>query len=309
MRVAVTGARGLIGSALTAHLVARGHEVVPIVRGAPAAGEIRWDPAALELSGDALRGVDAVVHLAGAGIGDHRWSEGYKREIQQSRLLGTDTLARAVAQMAEPPAVLLSASAVGYYGDRGDEVLTEESKPGQGFLAELCVRWEAATAPASAAGVRVVHLRTGVVLSAAGGALKAQLPIFRAGLGARLGSGKQHLSWITRRDAVAALDFLLHHDEVAGPVNVTGPDPVTNAAFTKALAGALHRPSAFAAPEFALRLALGGERSSEMLLVSQRVIPQRLLDDGFTFADPQLAGALGTALDDRSLRPPRDPHA
>lgn len=304
MRVAVTGSRGLIGSALTTHLRSQGHEVVPIVRGAPQAGEIRWDPAALELSPEALHGVDAVVHLAGAGVGDHRWTESYKREIAQSRLLGTDTLARALAQMAEPPKVLLSASAIGYYGDRGDEVLTEESGPGEGFLAELCVRWEEATGPASAHGVRVVHLRTGVVLSAAGGALKAQLPIFRVGLAGRLGSGAQYFSWITRRDAIAALDFLLHHDEIAGSVNVTVPDPVTNKEFTKAFAGALHRPSAFVVPEFALRLALGGERTSEFLVASQRVVPRRLLDAGFTFADGQLAGALGTALDDRLLRSP-----
>jgi uncharacterized protein (TIGR01777 family) len=293
----------LIGSALTTHLLAHGHEVVPIVRGAPGPGEIHWDPAALGLSGAALRGIDAVVHLAGAGVGDHRWTESYKREIAQSRLLGTDTLARALAEMDEPPAVLLSASAVGYYGDRGDEVLTEASKPGEGFLAELCVRWEAATGPASARGVRVVHLRTGVVLSAGGGALKKQLLPFRAGLGARLGSGTQQFSWITRRDAIAALTFILEHDEVAGPVNITGPGPVTNKEFTKALGLSLHRPAIFAVPELALRLALGSEMASEVVLPSQRVLPQRLLDAGFSFTDGQLAGALATALDDRSLVP------
>ncbi len=194
MRVAVTGSHGLIGSALVAKLRADGAEVVPLVRGPAGPGELSWDPPSGALDADGLAGVTAVVHLAGAGVGDHRWSTAYKEEVRSSRVDGTATLARALSAMATPPAVLLSGSAVGYYGDRGDEDLTETSGPGTGFLAGVCVRWEEATVPAERAGLRVVHLRTGVVLSAAGGALKKQLPVFRLGLGARLGSGHQQLS-------------------------------------------------------------------------------------------------------------------
>jgi uncharacterized protein len=301
MRIAITGSRGLIGSALVVHLRSQGHTVVPLVRTNPQPGEITWDPRTGELSIELLKGTDAVVHLAGAGVGDHRWSKSYKDEIVRSRLDGTSTLANALAEMIDPPSVLLSASAVGYYGSRGDEALTESSTSGEGFLAELCAKWEAATSPASEQGVRVAHLRTGIVLSASGGALRKQLPMFRAGLGARLGSGDHYLSWITRRDAVAAMAFVLNHPEIAGALNVTSPEPVTNHEFTKVLAKAIRRPAMFAVPRFLLEVVMGREMTSEFLLGSQRAFPKRLLDAGFSFADPSLSEGLAAALGDRSL--------
>ncbi len=303
MKVAVTGSHGLIGSALTAALRQRGDVVVPIVRGAARAGEVRWDPTTGALDSRELVGVDVVIHLAGAGVGDHKWSASYKETILTSRTQGTATLARALAEMATPPRALLSGSAVGIYGVRGDEDLTENAPVGTGFLAEVCEAWEAATAPAEFAGVRVVHLRTGVVLSAAGGALQKQLAIFKLGLGARLGPGTQQFSWITRRDAVAAMLYLASGDDMAGAVNVTGPHPVTNSQFTHALARALHRPAFLAVPTFAMRLAVGNEMTAEFLGASQRVIPARLAASGFNFADPELDAALATALTDRSLIP------
>jgi uncharacterized protein (TIGR01777 family) len=240
-----------------------------------------------------------VVHLAGAGVGDHRWSAEYKHVILSSRVDGTTTLAGALAQMARPPAVMVSASAVGYYGSRGDEVLTETSAPGTGFLADVCRQWEAATAAATTAGIRVVHLRTAVVLSAAGGALKKQLLPFRLGLGARLGSGKQQFSWITRRDVVAAISHLLDDGAASGAFNLTAPEPVPNATFTHALGKALQRPALLAVPEVVLRAAVGDEMTAEFLVASQRAMPERLLSSGFAFADPALSGALVTALQDR----------
>jgi uncharacterized protein len=303
VKVAVTGSHGLIGSALVAGAYDRGHDVVRVVRGVAGSGEAGWDPAAGILDASALAGVEAVVHLAGAGVGDHRWSAANRQSILRSRLDGTAILARTLASMPRPPTVLLSGSAVGYYGVRGDEELTEESGPGTGFLADVCARWEAATAPASAAGIRVVHLRTGVVLSAAGGALKKQLPLFRVGMGARLGSGRQLFSWITRRDFAAAVWFLIARDELSGPVNVTGPAPVSNAEFTRALGRAVHRPARLVVPAVVLRGVAGRDMSTEFLLASQRVIPHRLIGAGFTFADAQLPGALETALADRSLTP------
>jgi len=240
-----------------------------------------------------------VVHLAGAGVGDRRWSTAYKQQILSSRVEGTATLAKAIARLPVPPSVLVSASAVGYYGTRGDEALTEEAGGGTGFLADVCAQWEAAAVPAAAAGIRVITLRTGVVLSAAGGALKKQLPPFRLGLGARLGRGDQQFSWITRRDAVAAISFLVTSEVLTGPFNLTSPEPVTNAAFTKALGQALHRPVGLVVPEAVLRVILGGEMASEFLLASQRALPQRLLSAGFTFADRSLPDALEAALRDR----------
>jgi uncharacterized protein len=299
VKIAVTGSRGLIGSALIPSLGAAGHDVVRIVRGRAGAGEIGWDPPNHVIEAEKLSGVEAVVHLAGAGVADRRWSPAYKREILSSRVDGTTTLAQALSEMAVRPAVMVSASAVGYYGSRGDEVLTEDSGPGTGFLAGVCAQWESSTAAAVAAGVRVVTLRTGVVLSAAGGALRTQLPPFRLGGGARLGSGTQQFSWISRRDAVAAITSLLIDDAMAGPVNLTSPQPVTNAAFTRALGRALHRPAVLAVPSPLLRLALGREMAEEFLLTSQRVMPARLLAAGFTFADAALPDALMTALADR----------
>jgi uncharacterized protein (TIGR01777 family) len=303
MKIAVTGSHGLVGSALVVHLRAAHHEVIPIVREKAGSGEIAWDPRTGTIDSRSLNGLDAVVHLAGAGVGDHRWSQRYKEVIRASRVDGTSALADALAELSVPPKVLVSASAVGYYGTRGDEELTESSGPGSGFLADVCAQWEAATAPASAAGVRVVHVRTGVVLSGAGGALKKELLPFTLGLGARLGSGRQQFSWITRPDAVAAICFLIEHEATLGPVNVTSPRPVSNAEFTRALARTLHRPAVLAVPEWALRTALGQEMTAEFLLASQRAIPQVLLGAGFRFGDEDLTGALKTALDDRARIP------
>ena len=299
MKIAITGSRGLIGSSLIPHLEAAGHEIVRIVRGSAQGDDVRWDPPNRRIDADKLDGVEAVVHLAGAGVADRRWSSSYKREILASRVDGTTTLAEALARMTVPPSVMVSASAVGYYGSRGDEVLTEGSRPGTGFLADVCAQWESSAAPAASAGIRVAHLRTGVVLSAAGGALKKQLPLFRLGLGARLGRGSQQFSWISRRDAVAAIVFLLEHETLSGPFNIASPQPVTNAVFTRALGQAVHRPTLLAVPAAVLRLALGNEMASEFLLTSQRVVPERLLATGFTFADATLPDALVTALGDR----------
>jgi uncharacterized protein (TIGR01777 family) len=299
MRIAITGSRGLIGSSLAPLLRSQGHEVVRIVRGRAQPDEIGWNPEAGTLDAAALCGVDGVVHLAGAGVGDHRWSASYKRTILSSRVDGTTTLAEALSDLPEPPAVMVSASAVGYYGSRGDEVLTEASGPGSGFLVDVCRQWELAATPAVAAGIRVVTLRTGVVLSAAGGALKKQLPPFRLGLGARLGRGNQQFSWITRRDVVAAISFLLRSDGLSGPFNLTAPQPVPNAEFTHELGRALRRPAKLFVPEAALRVVVGDEMTAEFLLASQRAVPERLLAAGFAFADASLPGALVTALNDR----------
>ena len=300
MKIAVTGAHGLIGSALTTRLRALDHVVVPVVRGAAAPGQVHWDPPAGRIDADGLAGIDAVVHLAGAGVGDHRWSEAYKAEILRSRTVGTALLARTVSALPTPPKLMLSASAVGFYGSRGDEVLTESSGPGVGFLADVCAKWEGATAAASAAGVRVLHLRSGVVLSAAGGALKRQLLPFRLGLGARLGQGDQYLSWVSRRDLIGAITFLLPVEPDPGAYNLASPDPVTNRDFTAALGAALHRPARLLVPQSLIRLAVGREMTEEFLLASQRAMPGRLSELGFTFSDPDLAAALATALaDDR----------
>jgi uncharacterized protein (TIGR01777 family) len=299
MKIALTGSRGLIGSSLAPHLRAQGHEVIRIVRGRAAAGEVLWDPTSGAIDAAKLHGLEAAVHLAGAGIGDRRWSPGYKQVILSSRVDGTSTLARALSRLPVPPSVLVSASAVGYYGVRGDEILTEEAGQGAGFLADVCAQWEAATAPAASVGIRVVNLRTGVVLSGAGGALAKQLPLFRLGLGARLGSGEQQLSWITRRDVVAAISFLLDGTELSGPFNLVAPQPVSNATFTEELGQALHRPARLVVPETVVRIALGREMASEVLFASQRAVPQRLVAAGFSFCDAALPEALVTALHDR----------
>jgi uncharacterized protein (TIGR01777 family) len=303
MKIAITGSQGLIGSALSPSLAEAGHQVVRVVRGTPAPGEIGWDPGADEIDHSALDGIEAVIHLAGAGVGDHRWSDSYKHEILRSRTEGTATLVAALVGLPTPPRTLLSASAVGVYGVRGDEVLTERSDPGLGFLADVCAQWEAATAPAADAGIRVLRLRTGVVLSAAGGALRKQLLPFKLGLGARLGRGDHFLSWITRRDLVRAVHFLLGHEDIAGPVNLTSPGPESNATFTTALGRALHRPARLVVPRALLRLAVGNEMTAEFLLASQRVVPQYLVDSGFTFIDASLDGALRVALQDRAHTP------
>jgi uncharacterized protein (TIGR01777 family) len=298
VRIALTGSRGLIGASLVPHLRSAGHEVTRIVRGKAHPDEVLWNPEEGTIEADKLRGVDAVVHLAGAGVGDHRWSASYKNSILSSRVSGTTTLAEALSSLPHVPAVMVSASAVGYYGSRGDELLTEDSAAGTGFLADVCRQWESATAMAASAGIRVVTLRTGVVLSAAGGALKRQLPPFRLGLGARLGRGDQQLSWITRPDAVAAIAFLMERDALSGPFNLTAPHPVPNAEFTQELGRALRRPAKLFVPAAALRLVVGDEMTAEFLLASQRAVPERLLAAGFDFTDATLPGALVTALRD-----------
>lgn len=295
MRIAIAGSSGLIGTTLVKRLVANGHQVIRLVRGRGTTTDgVRWDPAAGVLPDEALD-TDAVVNLAGAGIGDHRWTDSYKRELVQSRLQTTSLLAQRMAGVSSPPAVFLSGSAIGWYGDRGDEVLDESSSPGSGFLADLCAQWEAATAPAAQAGVRVAHLRTGVVLSAQGGALKKQLPLFKLGVGGKFGSGRHWQSWISIDDHVAAVEHLLTAD-VDGPVNLTAPEPVTNATFAKTLGSVLHRPAVVPIPAFGPRLVLGRELADALLFSGQRVVPTRLTASGFQFAHPQLDEALRALL-------------
>jgi uncharacterized protein len=294
VQIAITGSTGLIGKALVRALRDEGLTVIRLVRRPAAADdEVRWDPFGGVDSG-ALEGVDSVVHLAGAGIGDHRWTETYKREVRDSRVEGTRTLARALAGLSRRPAVLVSGSAVGFYGDTGDVAVDESAPEGEGFLAALCRDWEAAAQPAVDAGIRVVHPRTGVVLSRDEGLLGRTLPLFRLGLGGRLGSGRQWMSWISLADQVAALRFLLH-DGLQGPVNLTAPQPVTNAAFTSAVGRALHRPAPFIVPARVLRMALG-EFADEGALVSQRVLPDRLTKAGFTFRHTDIDSALAAVL-------------
>ncbi|MFE7105087.1 TIGR01777 family oxidoreductase [Streptomyces sp. NPDC057575] len=294
-RIAVTGASGLIGAALVRSLRADGHEVVRLVRHPARAGdEVEWDPKRGYVDVAGLVGCDAVVHLAGAGVGDHRWTAAYKREIRDSRVLGTAAVAEAVASLDVPPKVLLSGSAIGYYGDTGDRAVDESAPAGEGFLPSVCVEWEAATAPAEEAGVRTVHARTGLVVGREGGAWGRLFPLFRAGLGGRLGDGRQYWSFIALHDEVAALRHILDTESLSGPVNLTGPDPVTNREVTAAMGRVLHRPTLFTAPAPALRIALGD--FAEDVLASQRVLPGQLLDSGFVFAFPGIDAAIRAAL-------------
>lgn len=296
MRVVVTGSHGMIGSALVASLHDTGHDVGRLVRGAPERpGDIRWDPTAGEIDAAALDGTDAVVHLAGAGIGDHRWTPDYKRKVLESRTVPTSLLARTLAGLSRPPSVLVSGSAIGFYGSRGDQVLTESSHAGDGYLAEIVQAWEAAAAPAEEAGIRVARIRTGLVLSPRGGALEPLRKIFRTGLGGRLGSGRQWWSWITLGDELRAIRWLLEHD-VSGPVNLTAPNPVTNADFSKALGRALHRPAVVPVPRFGPELVLGRELAGELLFSSQRAVPAVLTEAGFTFEHTDLDAALQSVL-------------
>ena len=296
MRVAITGSTGLIGSALRPHLESLGHEVIRVVRGTSSGTDISWAPAEGRIDRHSLDGVDAVVHLAGAGIADKRWTDDYKRELLESRTKGTTLISEAIASADNGPKVFLSGSATGIYGPRGNEDLTEQSAPGDGFLADICMQWEGATAPAEAAGVRVVHLRTGIVLSAEGGALKKQLPLFKFGLGGKMGSGDQWLSWISIDDEVAAITHLLTTD-TAGAVNLTAPKPVTNAEFTDILGDVLHRPTFLPIPKFGPKLLLGGELADNLLFTGQKVLPAVLdADDGFSFRHPDLATALQALL-------------
>jgi len=303
--VLVTGSSGLIGSALVDALAAGGHRVTRMVRPAPSggrptgAGTVAWDPGSRSIDSAALEAAgpfDGVVHLAGAGVGDRRWTPARKALILSSRTDGTGLLAAALAELPTPPPVLVSASAVGYYGDRGADVLTEASPHGTGFLADVCVAWEAAAAPARAARIRTVLLRTGIVLSASGGALGKQLPLFRLGLGGRIGTGRQYRSWITLDDQVAAILHCLADGSLSGPVNATGPEPATDAELAEALGAALHRPSFLAVPAAALKVALGSEMASDMVLSSQRVLPERLTASGFTFTHTDLGEAVRSVL-------------
>lgn len=293
-RIAITGSSGLIGSALVRALEARGDAVLHVVRrDVRAANEISWNPRDGAIEAAKLNGVDAIVNLAGENLAQ-RWSESAKRRIYDSRVKGTALLARTIAALEHKPAVLLSGSAVGIYGDRGDELLDESSTTGDGFLADVCRAWEAATNVASDAGIHVVHLRTGLVLAGRGGLLQKMLMPFRFGIGGKLGSGRQWMSWIALEDHVGAMLFLLDA-ALSGPVNLTAPNPVTNSEFTKVLAHVLGRPSFFTVPRAALKLALG-EMAEETALVSQRVMPKRLLEAGVAFQQPSLEGALRSVL-------------
>jgi uncharacterized protein (TIGR01777 family) len=294
--VLVSGSHGLIGSALCSALEAGGHEVVRLVRGPAGRGEVSWDPASGALDAASLERFDAAVNLAGAGIGDKRWTPDRKREIVDSRVKSTDLLSRRLASLDPKPSVMVSGSAVGVYGDRGDEKLTEESSAGGGFLASLVEQWEGATAPAADAGIRVVHIRSGIVQSPKGGAMVRQLPLFKFGLGGRLGSGRQYWSWITLEDEVGAIIHALTADDLSGPVNLTAPNPVTNAEYTRVLARVLGRPALFSVPRFALAIVMGGEVADEMLLAGQRVFPQRLEQSGYRFHHPDLEPALRNIL-------------
>jgi uncharacterized protein len=295
MRVLISGSSGLIGTALGSRLRADGHDVVALVRRQAGAGELRWDPAAVELPAGALDGVDAVVNLSGAGIGDHRWTDDYKRTLVASRLDGTRLLAAGIAAAASPPNVFVSGSAVGYYGDRGDNVLDEQSAPGSDFLSNLCVRWEDAAVAARSSATRVALIRTGIVLSPHGGALRKQLPLFRVGLGGRFGDGRQWQSWITLDDEVGAICHLLA-DPADGVFNLTAPNPATNAEMTHALGATLHRPAVLPIPSFAPKLLLGGELVEALLLGGQRVVPRALQAAGYEFGHPELPGALAALL-------------
>ena len=299
MRILVSGARGLVGAALVPLLAAGGHRVVRLVRteSADAQTSVRddaavvWDPQAGDVRPDAFEGFDAVIHLAGENIASGRWTDGLKRRIRDSRVVGTRRLCEVLAQCAQPPKVFLCASAIGYYGDRGDEVLTEQSTPGAGFLADVCREWEAAVEPLAADGPRIVRLRIGVVLSPDGGALKKMLLPFRLGLGGVIGDGTQYLSWIALDDVVGAIRHALETDSVSGPVNVVSPEPVTNRDYTHTLGKVLARPTVLPLPAFAARLALG-EAADALLLASTRVEPARLTQSGYTFRYSTLEGAL-----------------
>lgn len=291
MRIAIAGSSGLIGTALVEQLRADGHEVLRLVRRpSKAQSEITWNPNTGEIDLAALDGINAIINLAGAGIGDRRWTKKYKAEILTSRVNSTQTLANAAAKL--HPQVLINASAIGYYGDTADQAVTESAPAGTGFLADVVVAWENATQVAEDAGVRVVNLRTGLVVSKHGGAWARILPIFKAGLGGRLGNGKQYWSFISLRDEVAAICFALTNLQLRGPVNLTAPNPATNAQVTKAMSKALKRPALLPVPAFALKLVLG--EFSQEVLGSSRVLPKVLEEAGFKFSDPDIVSAINT---------------
>lgn len=297
MDIAVTGSTGLIGTRLVAALEGDGHRVLRLVRPEShgARGDTAtWDPARGAIDDGALEGLDAIVHLAGVGIADSRWTEDQKGRIMRSRTTGTTLLADTVTRLSSPPPVLLSGSAIGYYGDHGDDLIDESTGPGDDFPARVCTQWEACAAPAEAAGVRVTYLRTGIVQATEGGALAKQLPFFKLGLGGKVGSGRQWVSWISIDDEIRAIQFLLDHD-VAGPVNLVAPEPVTNSRYTKALGAALHRPTTIL-PITGPRLLYGRELADSLLLTSQRVVPAALVDAGFEFTHRDLDDAFADLL-------------
>lgn len=293
-RIAVTGASGLIGSALVRSLRADGHDVLRLVRRpARTADEVEWDPSRLYVDASGLVGVDAVVHLAGAGVGERRWNEAYKKEIRDSRVLGTATISQALASLAEPPEVLVCGTALGYYGDTGTRAVDESAPAGEGFLPSVCVEWEAAAAPAEEAGIRVAYARTGLVVAREGGAWGRLFPVFRAGVGGRMGSGRQYWSFISLHDEVAALRHLIDTGSLSGPVNLTAPEPVTNREVTAAMGRVLRRPTLLTVPAPALKAVLGD--FAQDVLGSQRVLPGRLLESGFDFAFPTIDESIRAA--------------
>jgi uncharacterized protein (TIGR01777 family) len=301
MKVIVTGSTGLVGSALVLSLLSDGHEVTRLVRGgaqgfrAPGTAAVHWNPERGELDAKELEGHDAAVHLAGESVAEGRWDEAKKRRILESRQKGTSLLAGALASLSAKPKVLVSASATGFYGDRGDEVVREESASGTDFLSEVCREWEKATLAASQAGLRVVHLRIGVVLDSEGGALPKMLTPFKLGVGGRVGSGRQYMSWITLDDLVGVIRRAIEDESLRGPVNAVAPRPVTNEEFTKALGRVLGRPTIFPVPAFAARLAFG-EMADALLLAGARVEPARLNEAGHQFKHPEIEGALRSVL-------------
>ena len=295
MKIVISGASGLIGTQLVTSLKSSGHKVVQLVRRSAAVGQIMWDPKSGKLDPASLEGCDAVIHLSGAGIGDKRWSDAYRKEILDSRTQTTALLATTIASLQRKPSVFLSGSAIGIYGARGDEQLTETSAHGTGFLADVCEQWEAAAKPAIDAGVRTVFLRTGIVLSPKGGALKKLLPLFRLGVGGKFGNGKQWQSWISMDDEVASIIHLLTAN-VSGAVNLTAPQPVTNAEFTKVLARVVKRPAIVPVPTFAPKILLGGELADALLFTGQRVMPQALAASGYVFKHSTLESALRSLL-------------
>lgn len=299
MKILVSGSHGLVGKALIKSLETQGHEVFRLVRYAPhSKDEIEWSPDRYSIALARIEGFDAVVSLAGESIAEGRWTDDKKRRIRESRVKGTKLLGDALANLTASPRTFICASAIGYYGNRGDEILTETSAPGNDFLAGVCVEWEKATALATEKGIRVLNARFGVILDANGGALKKMLPPFRMGIGGRIGSGKQWMSWIALDDVVGGINFALNNDLLRGPANFVAPAPVTNAEFTKTLGKVLSRPTLFPIPAFGVRLAFG-EMADALLLGSQRVEPERLKASGYQFQYPELKGALQHALGDK----------
>jgi uncharacterized protein len=297
LRIGITGSSGLVGTSLREHLVAQGQEFVRLVRRQPHAelGEIYWSPESSEIDAGGLEGLDAVVHLAGENIFG-RWTKTKKEKIRESRRRGTELLSRTLSELVKKPAVFLCASAVGYYGDTGDRTVDESSPPQGGFLSDVCRIWEDATAAATQAGIRTVRLRLGIVLSSRGGALEMMRRPFRLGLGGRLGSGQQYMSWIHIEDLIRVMELAIRNDEVCGPVNAVSPQPVSNREFTKTLGRVLHRPTFFCVPSFAAKMVLG-EMAEEVLLSGQRVAPRKLEERGFDFRYPELSQALRCEMD------------